>query len=601
MAIKLAVLSIMIMMELISLSLVGLAAPVVVDFEDLSTTGPGTGNQVTVFYQYAEKGISFNRPTALDYSKGDRPDIYQGFAHSGTKAIEQCYSKEFCSVPTKINFTSAQKRVKVWVGYSGVLPEPITVKLRAFDQKGAQVGQTTAILQASTIPLPIQTPMEIKSGSENIYSVTVTNEYKNGLSFSSGLAIDDIEYDKPGPEQPCSSTREPIIAITEPANGQILRDQYFNLRGTVIANAPIEEASLIITGPSGNSRSLDFFSNGVFPRDGGGIFSINGAGHLFIGSNIITVRARDCKGSGESSITLNFQPCDSTISPVVTIIEPPPSSSLNPYKTIVNKTFQLKGKIDSISGISRVTVTVFGPGYDFNEFDINPDDKGAFDAEINSDYLFEHISTIEVNAENMEGCLGQASTSVGYKKPLSGGSPWYPGVGTSQGHNQPGSDKPGTGEESYSYTCKPLAGGVEFTVKGEGLTPKAKVWIQPKFSGIFTAFGQTKICGGDTMGIPPNGFGPFQAEGTGKFEVTVQVLYGCQPGCSLKLQVRTLDNWIDVVGPSCGCSAVMPEACKEGKTSCNGICVDTQKDSNNCGDCGIKCTTGKSCDGGACK
>ncbi|HEX9316960.1 MAG TPA: hypothetical protein VN986_02025 [Actinomycetota bacterium] len=64
--------------------------PVVIDFEDLPA--PGWGEAVpafTVTDQYASRGVTFNGPPALDYSRG-QPTI-PGFAHSGTKAIEPCY------------------------------------------------------------------------------------------------------------------------------------------------------------------------------------------------------------------------------------------------------------------------------------------------------------------------------------------------------------------------------------------------------------------------------------------------------------------------------------------------------------------------------
>src|SRR5262245_36593789 len=57
------------------------ASGVVIDFEDLAPGGPGgAGSPVIVTNQYADKGIIFNSPVALDYSKG--PFSVPGFAHS---------------------------------------------------------------------------------------------------------------------------------------------------------------------------------------------------------------------------------------------------------------------------------------------------------------------------------------------------------------------------------------------------------------------------------------------------------------------------------------------------------------------------------------
>jgi YVTN family beta-propeller protein len=180
---------------LTALSVITSAAAVMINFEDLSTGGSGEGGQVLVSRQYADQGITFNDPFALDYSKG-LP--IRDFAHSGTKAIEQCYSKEFCTTPIQMTFTAGQKRVKVWVGYSEKNPvNQKTVILRAFDSAGVQVGQATATFQTSTAPIPIQTPLEVISDSAKIYSVTVNmaHEANNVIGDMGSLAVDDVEFD----------------------------------------------------------------------------------------------------------------------------------------------------------------------------------------------------------------------------------------------------------------------------------------------------------------------------------------------------------------------------------------------------------------------
>src|SRR5687768_2404615 len=70
------------------------AAPIVIDFEDLPAGPTGAPATVVVNDQYADRGIRFNNPVALDYSIG--AVAIPGFAHSGVKAIEQCYTEEFC-------------------------------------------------------------------------------------------------------------------------------------------------------------------------------------------------------------------------------------------------------------------------------------------------------------------------------------------------------------------------------------------------------------------------------------------------------------------------------------------------------------------------
>ncbi len=298
------VFGIAILMELTALSIIASATPVVIDFEDLSTTGPGEGNQVMVFHQYIDRGITFNSPVALDYSKGPAPWRYQSFAHSGIKAIEQCYGKEFCTTPIVMNFTATQSRVKVWVGYRNNLVQQKTVILSVFDSAGVQIGQTTATFQPSTDPIPIQTPLEVISNNANIYSATV-NFQSGGSNF---LEVDDVEFDTAGTPPPCGSTQNPIVTLTEPVSGQVLNLNNFNLRGTVITTAPLENATLIVTGSSG-SNSFNLLNDGSGLTRNGGDFGLLGIQEMLsLGSNTITVLTQDCGGVGQSSITIILDP-----------------------------------------------------------------------------------------------------------------------------------------------------------------------------------------------------------------------------------------------------------------------------------------------------
>ncbi len=45
---------------------------------------------------------------------------------------------------------------------------------------------------------------------------------------------------------------------------------------------------------------------------------------------------------------------------------------------------------------------------------------------------------------------------------------------------------------------------------------------------------------------------------------------------------------------------VNDDDCNTGETCCSSVCVDTSIDENNCGDCGITCTTNQYCDSGTC-
>jgi len=309
--IKWTVFGIVTLMGLTALSMIVSAAPIVIDFEDLTTGGPGQGGQVLVFHQYANKGITFNDPFALDYSKGIP---LKDFAHSGTKAIEQCYSKEFCTTPIEMNFTAGQKRVKVWVGYSAKLAYQRTVILHAFDSAGAQVGQATATFQPGNAPIPIQTPMEVISDSANIYSVTINfaPSPTYGKLETNSLAVDDVEFDTAGPAPPCWSYQPPIVKLVQPV-GQTIQFNEFSIQGgTVFTTAQLENATLIITG-AGGSNSLDLLSTGLISRNGGTFPATRIQDMLFPGPNTITVKVQDCKYSSENSTTVIFEPITGTI------------------------------------------------------------------------------------------------------------------------------------------------------------------------------------------------------------------------------------------------------------------------------------------------
>src|SRR5207253_1518428 len=45
----------------------------------------------------------------------------------------------------------------------------------------------------------------------------------------------------------------------------------------------------------------------------------------------------------------------------------------------------------------------------------------------------------------------------------------------------------------------------------------------------------------------------------------------------------------------CTCSL-----CPPGETLCSGVCVNESSDPNNCGGCGVVCTTGRVCTSGTC-
>jgi xanthosine utilization system XapX-like protein len=174
---------------LASVLLVGSAAraqTVRIDFEDIQTGARGSGGQVRIARQYERKGLILNDAFLLDYSKTGTPN----FAHSGTRAIEQCYGIEFCETPFELTFTSAQSRLKVWAGYSEGIRGSAAVRLEVFDQAGKPLKATQAKLDTSNASR-IQTPLEIKLDDSLIWRAKVSI---TGTPIS-GFALDDIEFE----------------------------------------------------------------------------------------------------------------------------------------------------------------------------------------------------------------------------------------------------------------------------------------------------------------------------------------------------------------------------------------------------------------------
>lgn len=162
------------------------AAETVVGFDDLTTGGPGQAN-VRVATQYAARGVTFNDLSAIDYAKGGPP----GFARSGTVAVEPCVGVELCTVPIRGTFSAAKRLVRVWVGLSAPIAQPLQVRLTALTAAGSVVGTADATLPANASVTPIRTPLEVKVDNSAIarFEVAIPGGYNNGL------AMDDVTFD----------------------------------------------------------------------------------------------------------------------------------------------------------------------------------------------------------------------------------------------------------------------------------------------------------------------------------------------------------------------------------------------------------------------
>lgn len=274
----------------------GPAQAVVIDFENLSAPGYGTPG-LKVGNQYASQGVTFNFPTALDYSTGT--PAFPGFAHSGTKAIELCYASEFCTAPLVMNFSAAQSRVKVWLGYSHTLAVQQVVILRAFNGSGALVSTRITVIGPGTGAVPIATPLEIVDPSSSMVRVTVGflgAEAPTPTIFNNALAVDDVEFDTGGPPPPCPSSTPPFLTVQAPIEGKIVLANRFDLRATVGTPDPFATLRLDVAG-SGGTRTFGpvyVFTGKPSPF----IVSIAGITDLlFPGQNDLTITLQDCAGS----------------------------------------------------------------------------------------------------------------------------------------------------------------------------------------------------------------------------------------------------------------------------------------------------------------
>lgn len=271
------------------------ASAAVISFDDLVAPGPGSGTGLPVNNQYNSQGVTFNDPSAFDYSNG--PGAIPGFAHSGTVAVEPCVGVEFCTSPVRVTFTAAQQSVRVWVGFSSPLSSPLGVRLTAFNASSQVVGTANATLPASPSPTPIQTPLAVTLPSATIRSLEVS--VTTGGGFTSGLAVDDVEFPTVGPPPPCDATGLPTVTLSQPPNGLVVQNNAFLLQGTVDnGGAPITSASVI-------GQSATTHTSQVYPRlidaDGGSFGPVSFNGLLSVGGNNVTVTATNCRGTGTSA------------------------------------------------------------------------------------------------------------------------------------------------------------------------------------------------------------------------------------------------------------------------------------------------------------
>jgi hypothetical protein len=275
------------------------AATTIISFEALSAPGSGTGG-LQVRNQFAANGVIFQPVTALDYSQGIP---IPNFAHSGTKAVELCHAEEFCRSKLDVSFTAPQRRVKLWVGYSGRLDSQQIVIMRAFDGGGNQIAADLRILGPSTDVIPIATPLEVNVPSATVVRVTASflgAESQNPQIFNNGLAFDDLEFDDQGSAPRCQATQLPAFAVNEPTEGRVVLQNAFTLDANLTTPDAFATLQINVTGQTAAATR----TFGPTFAASGHISIFNLSGLLFPGRNTVVFIVRDCFGSRQVTRTV---------------------------------------------------------------------------------------------------------------------------------------------------------------------------------------------------------------------------------------------------------------------------------------------------------
>lgn len=246
--------------------------------------------------QYQNKGATFNFPLNRDSAPG--------LAHSGTKAIELCFATEFCKSPLKVTFTTPQRRVKVFVGVTSQIDPALPVLMQAFNSSGAIVAQKTVMLGPSSVPVPVQVPLEVISASANITQVVAGFDGPN--TFNNGLVFDDFQFDTAGPPPVCTATAAPQVTLLQPNGTVTTQLNDFLLQGSVSTQAPLDSATLTVQGPGG--QKVSSILGPIIQTTSAPFGAIHVNDSLFEGTNTVTVTARNCRGTGGVRGTVIYTP-----------------------------------------------------------------------------------------------------------------------------------------------------------------------------------------------------------------------------------------------------------------------------------------------------
>ncbi|MEM7765674.1 MAG: hypothetical protein AAF290_16535 [Pseudomonadota bacterium] len=298
-------------------------AQVIIDFENLPANPPGTPGAGPVLNQFAGSGVTFNRPIPINYAIGTlaKPDL----PRSGSKAIVQCFAEEFCTRPIEARFTSGQRRVRAWVGFSGTLNTVRNVVMIGFDQSGNTIVSNNVSIGPGQDSISADTPLEVEVAGQTIRRVVIG--FGGGLN-TNGLVVDDFEFDTAGSPPVCATRNPPILSLTEPVSNAETQVNNFRLQGAVTSGAEIESATLTIT-DSGQMLNL----SNIVPNNGGSFGATNISGMLAPGQNTVTMTVTNCAGTSTVERAVEYNPLSENTSFEVLGFEVTQAIQ-NPFNTI---------------------------------------------------------------------------------------------------------------------------------------------------------------------------------------------------------------------------------------------------------------------------
>jgi hypothetical protein len=335
--------------------LAGPASAVVISFEDLN---PG-GGITTVGPQYAALGVTFNSVQAMDFSQ--RLPQVPNFAHSGTRAVEQCFAAEFCSSPIAASFTAAQSRVKVWVGLDFAPQQAFTIQLAGYNSTDALVATDSVTIPAGASPVAVRFPLSIGTVSPSIVRAEVT--IPGG--FMNGVVVDDVEFDTIGPPPPCLAVGPPSLTVFQPTGTVTTRTNRFEYQDQASSLDPFATRTITSVGPSGQPH-VAVSQVAQQPTIHTWMY-----GYLEPGLNLVTVRVQDCGGATTRNFQVQYNPLPADLGFEVLGYEVTQSIQdlfhsvplISGKRTYLRLYLGLTGSATSLTNV-RATLNAFRPGND---------------------------------------------------------------------------------------------------------------------------------------------------------------------------------------------------------------------------------------------